>query len=299
LLSKHPEIVALHPFHYEGRLTSYWMEVLQALAEPTSYMQAIVPELYDGDWWLGDRRPNPLPLQLTQVDVPRWLGSENVEVLAGFCQSRLDGFYKRLAEAETQVAPRYFAEKCRPGSTPRLIGELYPDGREILLVRDPRDMICSILDFNAKRGFQLWGRDKRDNDDDWFSYLGADASRMLESWRERRERTHVVRYEDLVADPESTLGAAFTYLGVDGGAGTIRRVIEGALKLTPEAQVSHRTSTSIEASVGRWRQELSPERQAKCVEVFREFLYEFRYESATGGARPPVLVGKGSAASES
>jgi len=76
LLSLHPEIVGLSPFRFEAKLTTYWMDVLHTLAEPASYMQTILPEISDRDWWIGSRQ-SPLPVRLQDTGMPRWLGREH------------------------------------------------------------------------------------------------------------------------------------------------------------------------------------------------------------------------------
>ena len=289
LLSKHPEIAVCQPFQYEAVLASYWMEVLNTLAEPTSYMRILRPErLYERYWWIGDQRQSPLPLRVSDSEMPRWLACENVEVIAGFCQSRFDAFYQEVARQENRGVPRYFAEKSEPGSTPRTIGELYADSREIFLVRDLRDWVCSILDYNMKRGFERWGRDKVDTDEEWFCYLRTEARGLLNDWRERSGRAHLVRYEDLIGDPAATLAAVFSYLGLDGGAGTVRQALEDARRTSPNAQALHQTSTSVEASTGRWKRDLAPEHKALCAEAFDDILLEFGYEVA--GAPPSTAV---------
>jgi GT2 family glycosyltransferase len=283
LLSCHPGVVAYRPFQYEARVVSYWMEVLRTLAEPASYIQSILPELYQGHWWIGDERPSPLPLHLQGNNrMPQWLGRESVEVMAGFCQSRIEDFYREVARAEGVDAPRYYAEKCWPEHfTPRIVAELYPEGREIMLVRDFRDMVCSILGFNAKRGFASFGRESADSDDEFIRELRVSANRMLESWQDRSETAHLVRYEDLILDAEPTLTGMFEYLDLDSDPATIRRLIEEAESVNREGQADHKTSSSVAASVGRWSRELSPELIEVCEESFGDILSAFGYEAAS------------------
>jgi hypothetical protein len=277
LLGSHPEIVAFQPFVYEPQLASYWMAMLRALADPASYMQALQPELYEWDWWTGNGRKSPLPLRKPTADMARWFGTENVEVLAGFCQSRLDAFYGHAAQLDGGVAPRYFTEKSVPG-TARLLGELYPDLREIVLVRDFRDRICSILDYNAKRNLSLWGREKAQTDEEWFLHLRNEAQNLLEGWLQRKDHAHLVRYEDLIREPESTLTGVFEYLQVDSSAETVGETITRANETAPGQQERHRTASSVEESIGRWKRELSPEQQAAAGEAFDDILVEFGYE---------------------
>ena len=118
-----------------------------------------------------------------------------------------------------------------------------------------------------------------ETEDEWFRYLRAELSGLLENWRERREDAHLVRYEDLIVDPEATLAALFSYLGLDGGAGTVRRALEDAHRTSPQAQAFHQTSTSVPASIGRWKRDLSPELKTLSARAFDDILLEFGYES--------------------
>ena len=290
LLASHPEILAYQPFVFEPRTTSYWMTALQALAEPASYMQLIRPELYPGHWWLGDQLPIPLPAGLRDARMAQWLGRDGVETLAGFCQSRVDDFYWEVARSEGKQRPRYFAEKCWPDrAVPRLVSELYPEGREVILMRDLRDIVCSIFGFNAKRGIASFGRESADSDEEFVRNLRDGGVRMLESWRERSGTAHLLRYEDLILQPESSLTELFAYLGVAADPRTVKRVIDDATRTLPDAQSGHQTSGSVAQSVGRWRHDLSPELQAICEESFGDVLTAFGYHErdvAEGGVLP-------------
>ena len=145
--------MAYLPFRYEARVSSYWFDAFQALAQPSSYRQSIDPELCEGAWWLGDQRRSPFPLSPIEPEMTDWLGSENLRSVAAACQERIDAFYCRVARNEGRDA-RYFVEKRWPDPLmPRLTAELYPEGREIILVRDFRDM--ALLDPRFQREARL------------------------------------------------------------------------------------------------------------------------------------------------
>ncbi len=48
-----------------------------------------------------------------------------------------------------------------------MIREVYPRAQEVILVRDFRDMVASILAYNAKRGYTAFGREHVDNDEEY------------------------------------------------------------------------------------------------------------------------------------
>jgi hypothetical protein len=89
----------------------------------------------------------------------------------------------------------------------------------------------------------------------------------------------VVRYEDLILDPEPALAALLGYVGVDAGPGTIRAMLDELGVEIPELR-EHPTSSSAGSSIGRWRTELSPELSAACEQAFGPVLDLFGYQRA-------------------
>jgi hypothetical protein len=276
LFNQHPEIVVFRPFQYEAVLASYWAEVLRALSEPSSYMQIVLPQVDDGDWWLRCAPDRRLPIAKPGPEMARWLGHENVESLARFVRDRVDGFYVELTRDQGKTAATCFAEKSTL-TRARSIAELYPDGREIVLVRDFRDRMSSILAYNAQRGLQLWGHDSTTSDEEWFAHLRRQAIALLAYWQREKHRVHLVRYEDLIREPEPTLAGAFSYIGIEDGPELVRRTIEEASSTLRHGQEFHRTTPSAEASIGRWKRDLTPERRAACAAAFDDVLAEFGY----------------------
>jgi hypothetical protein len=41
---------------------------------------------------------------------------------------------------------------------------------------------------------------------------------------------------------------------------------------------THATSASVEASIGRWRRELSPQQKRLCADIYGDFLRQFGYD---------------------
>ena len=167
LLSSHPEVLSYRPHRFEQRIASYWIEALLALSDPASYLRGVTPQtvarqgVEDRTWWLGIDAPVPWPLR--DEAVQDWLGGEAVEALAETCQQRIDAVYETIATTTGATGEPFFAEK----STLRVssvAAELYPNGRELFLVRDFRDMVCSMLAFNEKRGVSGFGRAEADSD---------------------------------------------------------------------------------------------------------------------------------------
>ena len=155
--------------------------------------------------------------------------------------------------------------------------EAYPEGRAVHLVRDGRDVVCSLLE----RG---WLRAGRGGGDDARQAYGArarfwvelerreefeqasDATRAAWAWRayvsaarSESERTLEVRYEALAQSPDTVAEAIGELLGVP--AAVVRSTIAGA-----HAE-----------SIGRFRRVLTPEQLADVEREAGDLLRELGY----------------------
>jgi hypothetical protein len=275
LLGRHPEIVSFRPFQYEAKLVRYWTEILGALSEPASYRQALSAEIYGPDWWIGTDRRAPSPTAY-DPEMERWLGGPNVAELAVLCKTRIDRFYEHAATLQQKRGTRYFAEKTLPGTfREQVLPELYPGSKEVFLVRDFRDMASSILEFDRRRDFPGFMRADGASDEDFVrGDLRRDIGVLMNSWRKRSSSAFLLRYEDLVLEPEATLAALLEYLDIDPDDAVIEKMLRISGPDIPHEQ--HQTSPSAKKSIGRWQRE-EPLIQAACAEAFEDLLEPFGY----------------------
>jgi hypothetical protein len=287
LLASHPAVTAYRPFSFEPRAATYWIDILTSLAEPASYTQQVEGQVhYSGPpWWLGSGTRMTSEL-LPDEELSRWLGSEHVADFAAFAQQRIDAVYLRVAALGADQ-PGYFAEKCLPESNvPQLIHELYPEGREIFLVRDFRDMLCSIRSFNEKRGLAAFGFDGPGAEESYvLEALAPSVKNLLDEWRNREDTAQLVRYEDLILNPAQTLRGVLAQAGLDSSEGRVEEMLGRAAEPVPGMTVHRTTSGGPQASVGRWRRDLEPQLRELCDEAFAEALTGFGYEPVRAGAR--------------
>jgi Sulfotransferase family len=276
LLGSHPEIVAYRPFVHEPRVISYWLGVLKSLADPASYRRQIAGASGIGrpDWWLGPR--GELDDRIEDEELERWLGAERLGHVAAACQGQVELVYEQLAELEGIDAPRFFVEKLRPGSDAGLVRELYPSSKEVFLVRDLRDALCSMRSYGQAKGLRAWDLDRPEQLERRIRGLAATARSLAADWRGRSEDRLLVRYEDLALDPRETLAKIFAYLRV-GDEGEARAAVEASRDDPGMSQ--HRTTDSAEASIGRWRKELSGRPLELAQELFADVLETFGYGS--------------------
>jgi hypothetical protein len=136
---------------------------------------------------------------------------------------------------------------------------LHPDIRVVMLVRDPRDVVCSYRSLQAAsqdlgprqdemnsmtvRGFaQVWR--------DTYDFLLALVPRFL-----------LVPYVDLVGSPEPTVRRILEHLGLDFVEG-VEKAIRGN-----DTIGGHGTSATPAGSIGRWRRDLTEAEAREVVEI--------------------------------
>jgi Sulfotransferase family len=271
LLSSHPEVVAFSPFIKDARISTYWANVLQDLAAPSSYLAPFdPPDLEKPHWWLDGGAG-----EIGDEDVERWLGRESVESLAGLCRTQIEAFYANLAGA---AGAEFFVEKYLPHQViPDLLSELYPGAREVILVRDFRDMLCSVIAFNRKRGWSDFGHTEGGDDAKYVREVMRPSLEVLARRLHAADSRSLVRYEDLVLDPEPALTDLFGKLGLANDEVLVGETVRLAHQGTASMD-HHRTTSDPAASIGRWHEDLPEEIAAVCNEELGPLLAEFGYE---------------------
>jgi hypothetical protein len=276
LLSEHPGIVAHRSYPYESMMARYWAHQLRVLSAPADILLSCSPDSFAADLWRVGHNPFYGDLTLGAPHIQRWLGRTYVDRLVAFTRESIEGFYAMLASQQGQCDEGYFAEKSLPDHLPWILWDLYPRAREIILVRDIRDVLCSMMSFNAKRGTASFGREDAGDDLEFVDLLARDFRLLHVAWKERESRVKLVRYEDLVLDPVRTLLGILEYLDLDTRRAVVEEMISGARVLTDDL-TGHRTSPSPSASIGRWRNDLDPALASACENSMSDLLSEFGY----------------------
>ena len=278
LLSEHPEIV-IHRWHpYELRTARYWWHMLKTLAEPRDpHHSAQADHFQTNKQWIGYNPFYPEPIAVTP-GLADWMGREYIEDLARFCQRSAEETYLRIAAGQEQSDVTYMAEKHRADNLPWLVWELYPKAKELFLVRDFRDVYSSMLAFNQKFGRRAFGPSHIETDAEFAQFLRNSTIRNLSrSWPKRQERAHLIRYEDLITEPQATLRGVLDYLELDATEATVLGMLERASAENPE-MTRHLTSSDVSTSLGRWKSSLTPELQSVANSAFGDVLQQFGYQ---------------------
>lgn len=203
----------------------------------------------------------------------------------------IDWFIRQFNKAAASADQQRWVEKTP--SHVRRIGfllERFPDARVILMVRDGRDVACSLHvrfgDF--QKGVERW---LNDND-------------VADPWK-GHPAVHMLRYEDLIAERETTLRTLTDFLDLPFEAGLLEhergsfqflgrfqghREFRRQLQEVPDAPESpegegHRRYRSRQAAKpvfdgrGRWRHQMTPEQMEIFKEIIGDLLVTYGYET--------------------
>jgi hypothetical protein len=274
MLAEHPEISVRREHPFEMRLGAYWMHVLIVLSGPANHFASSHPDSFHRERLFIGNNPFARPHAVGPA-LQSWFASEAPEELAAFCQRNIDAAYLRLAADQGEPPGRYFAEKNKANHSARLLSHVYDGAKEIVLVRDFRDIICSMLAFDGKRQSRDFQRG--DADSETFTFSIATGYRQLAAmWAERRPSSLLLRYEDLLTEPHASLRRVAEYAGIDASPEVIERMA-ATLGLDDDTTRAHRTTDSGARSIGRYRHDMSEDLRALCLELGADLLSQFGY----------------------
>jgi hypothetical protein len=287
LLAHHPEVVVHPQYPYEVGVAKYWAHLLRVASAPADHAASSHPETFTADGAHIGHNPYFGDFLAGSPALNRWLGERQPALLAAYAQQAADEFYLAVAAETATPTARCFAEKGLPDHVPDVLTDVYPQAREVILVRDIRDVICSAVAFDAKRGRRSFGREVLADDLGFVNQLHMDLGRLVRSWQRRRDSALLVRYETLIAAPEATLAEILGHLDLASSSRVVNQILESANASTPELD-AHRTTSDPAASIGRWRTDLAavhPDLPERCDELFAPLLTELGYPVTPSRAR--------------
>jgi hypothetical protein len=163
-------------------------------------------ETYWFDLTRGDTSPDATERALARLATYFDLDPATVRGFSDGSRSA-EAFLDRLmTHIASRAAKRRWAEKT-PGNIAVVdrIWAFWPQAQVVHIVRDPRDVYASSIEANK------W-QDPRVFAEQWTSTIGEGAQRVA-ALAPSRDVYHVVRYEDLVEDPERTMRRVVDFLG--------------------------------------------------------------------------------------
>lgn len=164
------------------------------------------------------------------------------------------------------------------------ITQHFPNASIVHIIRDGRDVICSMRQHPDWRWVDgAWQKVLVPRSLTWYAQRWLDDTRAGMAWR-GDARYVEVRYEDLVADPAVALGGICEAIGVEADDGWLRvisRADSSAAGATASGQRAGQPDYGgavSDASVGRWRVDLSADEQREVERLCGSRLRELGYE---------------------
>jgi Sulfotransferase family len=194
--------------------------------------------------------------------------------------SVLSAGFRRYAERNGK--PRW-GEK-RPSLVLNLdaVFAMFPEGRYVNVVRDPRAVVASIRKAGRQHG---WGAHGIPGGTDTWER----SVRAAERWRRLRgDQCHEVQYEQLVADPAAVLGDLVAFLDLDpGGLDAMLRHHETA-DIHSRTLHKHVSEPVTTRRVRAWEKALRPKEIAFVESALGDWMRRYGYEPVQAGIEVPA-----------
>ena len=259
-----PRVTVAELVPYEVRLLSYYAAAFQVLTAPADTERSTHPDRLEGDGFhIGFN-----PFNGAQYD-HAFRGQASLrDFQTEFAPARLGQafadtireYYNRLAADQGKDA-LFFAEKNNNLHRPTrlFVRRIFGIVREVVIVRDPRDVLCSHMAYFSS------------SQEKAFHQLSHSNRQLAALAEESGADLCVIRYEDMIS------GDVATYRRLQDFLGVALMPVQGAAGERMFAQ--HGTSASPAASIGRWRTDLPAGVRVQCHEHWAPFLARFGYET--------------------
>jgi hypothetical protein len=244
-------------------LISYHAAAFNVLTAPADLERSAHPDRLEGDGFHVGFNPfhSPQYAQAFRAPAPvrDYFDQFAPDRLAACARDLIDEYYRRLARDKGKQAG-FFAEKGNNLHKPTRMFTRRAFGRvrELVIVRDPRDVLCSHMAYFSSSA------------DKAFTQLTHAGKQLLAIRDEARDDIHILRYEDMVRGDAACFAALSGFLGV--------RIEPDAGDKGQEVFRRHGTSVSPEASVARWRTNLPDALKAQCATDWSDFFAAFGYQ---------------------
>ena len=203
--------------------------------------------------------------------------------------TRLRGVLARGREARIPFTddPLVVIKETNGSHAADIVMRIMSQSRMLLLIRDARDVVDSLLHayqpggfFAAKQGREFKDADERTEGLEWAARLWACNTDMtlkaIEAHDPRLTRT--VRYEDLLADTAGELGGLLEWLELPRAPGHADELAERYSFSSVPDELKGPLTRNRAARPGLWRENLSEAEQDRVNEICGPLLERFGYE---------------------
>lgn len=258
LLGTADEIAFDRTYPYENRLLTYFYRLSTV---PFQKLNGEIKWNNDSIFGTNVNVVGPLPLPTTLIG--------NTDRFQRDLFKRMWNGISHEVSLENQSAV-YYAEKV-PHDIPSVLNSVLPC-KNLFLLRDPRDEMVSIMEFNAKRGALSFGWTADDTPESFAKKLVKMRKSFMNHFinMEQTERQMKIRYEDVIQDLYKESDRLSEWLNVT--------LDPAAVVSAQSSHAHHMTSKDPSSSIGRWKDFLSVEVQEIFVEELRDELQAAGYE---------------------
>jgi hypothetical protein len=264
-LSRSPSICTAELYPFEVRLMGYYAEAYRVLTTKADLLNSTHPDrLQENLFFVGF---NPF----SDADYTRVFSNKDVftDYFSGVVPSKIGtamrelvlNYYKMLAENQGKTQIRYFLEKNvnLVEETRNFVHQVFGAVKEIVLIRDPRDMYASQMAFF-----------KEEDRENLFFQISEACKLLVTMKQDAGPDSLFIQYEALIFDEERVLKTLSEFLGVE-----IPLMVDVAKDQLMFRR--HATSSSSAASVARWKRDLGVDQIRHCNEKWQNFLEMFSY----------------------
>jgi hypothetical protein len=266
-LARLPQITVgeMHP--YEVRQIAYWSTVVRTLSRPADFDRATHPDRLEGDGYRVGTSPFSHfayrnVFRAKELDT-EYFGRYVPAELHDLARRMILEYYLRIRDDRQKPDAVFFAEKNNnlDRRTREFARTLFPDLKELVLVRDPRDLLCSQMAYFRRDPEAI------------FQNVSQALREYLRIRHEANGQVLFLRYEDLVLHPGALFDLVGAHLGTD---------CSDAIDVEQEhvGFAAHATSASPAASIERWRSHMPSQLLSRCASAWSEYLGEFGYAHA-------------------
>ena len=233
---------------------------------------------------------NTFTLRRVAADSPdRFFSSKYADVwlpgLRRLLNDRLLAHLEREVDADAARRSLLMVKEPNGSQSADVIMRAQPGARLLFLLRDGRDIVDSELASFAVGGWQQrsFAHMRGIGETERLDFVVSSAYQWLwrtevveEAFAEHPGAKRMLRYEDLLREPERHLGELFDWLGVPIAADEVAAVVE----LFSFARLSHRGAKQQArfARPGVWRENLHPEESAALERILGAKVRELGYD---------------------
>ncbi len=264
-LAAHPDVVVVGDYPYEFRQASYLWRAFDILAAPADHDNSLHPvglgELSAPLIGQNPYATRPFQKVSQAPSIAEWQTEAFPQSLAQFVRQSVASFVSTAARDYKKPTAKFFAEKMPPSPLIHVVRNLDERTKIIFVLRDLRDIALSMRSFSGWKTSMPSLNGSEDITVEWVTGLCNFVDILMDYRDAYQDSSTLLRYEDLMANPETALSGIFDYLGVANDTGLTRAIVKSALKST-DFDAQHITSASPAASVERWKTALPAAIQA-------------------------------------